>query len=120
EDADERADVFALGLLAFFAMTGKTYWAAEAHDEEKLIAEARGARTAPSVRARALEVSVPTKLDAVLLKALGPRDERFDSPRGFADALEAALEEPGPAAEEARSSERHVKATLKLEKFRMP
>jgi hypothetical protein len=54
------------------------------------------------------------------LKALGPPEERFDSPRAFAEALEAALAEPAAREDQQRSSERHIKATLKLEKFRMP
>src|SRR5205085_106354 len=51
---------------------------------------------------------------------------RFESVRAFAEALETSLTTPTastpppPPIEDARSSERHVKATLKLEKFRMP
>lgn len=119
--ADARADVFTVALLAFFAMTGKPYWSAPIDDEEKLVADIKGPRVKPSARARAVGASLPAKLDDVLLKALGAPEDRFDSPRAFAEALEAALAEPPPKAEEdQRSSERHVKATLKLEKFRMP
>jgi eukaryotic-like serine/threonine-protein kinase len=118
--ADARADVFAVALLAFFAMTGKPYWSAPITDDEKLVADIKGPRVKPSLRARALGTSMPSSLDPVLLKALGPPEERHDSPRAFAEALEAALAEPPPREEEQRSSERHVKATLKLEKFRMP
>ena len=118
--ADARADVFAVALLAFFAMTGKPYWSAPEADEEKLLADIKGPRVKPSVRARAVGVSLPAKLDDVILKALGPPETRFDSPRAFAEALESALSEPARREEDQRSSERHVKATLKLEKFRMP
>jgi eukaryotic-like serine/threonine-protein kinase len=118
--ADARADVFTVALLAFFAMTGKPYWSAPITDDEKLVDDIKGPRVKPSLRARALGTSMPTRLDPVLLEALGPAEERHDSPRAFAEALEAALAEPPPREEEQRSSERHVKATLKLEKFRMP
>lgn len=118
--ADARADVFVAALLAFFAMTGKPYWAARAADDEALLEEIRAPRVAPSLRARAVGTPLPTRLDAVLLRALAPLEERFDSARAFADALEDAVAEPPPAVEEQRSSERHVKATLRLEKFRMP
>lgn len=119
--ADARADVFTVALLAFFAMTGKSYWSAPLDDEDKLVADIKGPRVKPSVRARSVGTSLPAKLDDVMLKALGAPEDRFDSPRAFAEALEAALAEPPPKAEEEqRSSERHVKATLKLEKFRMP
>lgn len=118
--ADARADVFTVALLAFFAMTGKTYWSASPADEQELLAEIGGPRVMPSQRARAAGASLPTTLDDVLMRALGPAEQRFDSARAFAEALEATLAEPPPKEEEQRSSERHVKATLKLEKFRMP
>lgn len=116
--ADARADVFTVALLAFFTMTGKTYWAAG--EEEKLREEIRGPRVKPSVRARAAGASLHAKLDDVLMKALGPAEERFDSARAFAEALEETLAEPPPREEQQRSSERHIKATLRLDKFRMP
>lgn len=121
EPAGARADVFTVALLAFFAMTGKTYWSAPATDEEKLVADINGPRVKPSLRARAVGTTLPTRLDDVMLKALGPAEQRYDSPRAFAEALEQMLAEPPPKVDdEQRSSERHVKATLKLEKFRMP
>jgi hypothetical protein len=118
--ADVRADVFTVALLAFFAMTGKPYWSAPTTDEEKLVDDIRGPRVKPSLRARAVGTTLPAKLDDVFLKALGPPDQRYESPRAFADALEATLAAPPAREDEQRSSERHVKATLKLEKFRMP
>lgn len=120
EPATASADVFTVALLAFFAMTGKTYWSASLANEETLLEEIRGTRTKPSVRARAAGASLPAKLDDILLKALGPAEQRYDTTRAFAEALEASLAEPPPKEEQQRSSERHVKATLKLEKFRMP
>jgi serine/threonine protein kinase len=147
---DPRTDVFAMGLVLFYALTGSSYWSSI--DDASLIDEIRGARVAPSLRARDVGAELDVALDAVLLRALSAdASARFASARAFADALavhgeatvgvvpheaapekekalETALEEaPEKASEKAPPpkppplpSERHLKATAKLVRYELP
>src|SRR5581483_6796859 len=75
------ADVFALALLAFTALTGKSYWLACQHaapDVASWQRELLSPRTPPSARATQLGLSLHGAFDAVIARglAIDPR-ERF-------------------------------------------
>ncbi|MCA9605460.1 MAG: AgmX/PglI C-terminal domain-containing protein [Myxococcales bacterium] len=81
-------DVWALGLIAYYLLTGKVYWRAANHPQFNLSALLVEAMThpidPPSVRARELGASVPPGFDEWFLCCLDR-----DPERRFADATEA-------------------------------
>jgi hypothetical protein len=78
--AGPAADVFAMGLLLFHALTGRSYWRSCQGPQPDLNAwqqELFGPRTPASQRAAELGVSIPPGLDAVFNRALAINpDER--------------------------------------------
>jgi serine/threonine-protein kinase len=86
-DVDGRADVFALGVIAYRALTGKLPFTGS-RLEETLHKIVHDTPSPPSTLVPAL----PSELDAVLGTALAKRPaERFATAGAFADALGAAL-----------------------------
>lgn len=85
------ADVFTAALVAFFAMTGRSYWRACQGAQPDLAAwqqELMAPRTPPSLRALELGVSLPGTIDKPLMRALSPDpSERPRSVSEFAAAL---------------------------------
>lgn len=105
-DGDEAArasDVFAAGLLAFFALTGRSYWrafervegASDTHAQAAIDAwraELAGPPVAASERAAELGVTLPAAVDAVFARALARApSERFTGVGELARALDAAV-----------------------------
>jgi serine/threonine protein kinase len=93
------ADVFASALLAFYALTGTSYWRSlqsDIFDESAWRAELLGSRTPVSHRARELSISIDASFDPVFERALAisPR-YRFGTAGEFAAALAAAIEAGG-------------------------
>lgn len=93
--AGAAADVFSAALVAFFAMTGRSFWRACAGPQPDLAAwqqELMAPRTPPSLRALELGVSVPGTIDKVMMRALSPDpNERPRSVGEFAQALAQAI-----------------------------
>ncbi len=92
-------DVWALGLVAYYLVTGKVYWKGAYGENPNLLAvlgEIGSAdRTAPSerIREQGLTGSVPASFDAWLLRCLEARPERrFSTASEAVGALGAALE----------------------------
>jgi serine/threonine protein kinase len=90
------ADVFSTALIAFFSLTGKSYWRTRQAGDFDLAAfqrEIEGYRASVSERAQEFAVTLDPKLDAVFARALSgqPRD-RFGTLSHLAEALAAALE----------------------------
>jgi len=89
------ADIFALGLLAFFAATGKIYWRSsqlKTPDVGAIRREILAERMPASVRADELGTRLNPAIDAVFSRVLGFRPtDRYATAREFAVALEAAL-----------------------------
>jgi adenylate cyclase len=86
--ADARVDVYALGCLLFFVLTGRTPF--EGPDRESVAA---AHRTAPPPKVSEAAPAVPVALDAVIARALAKDPaERFASAPELADAARAALE----------------------------
>jgi serine/threonine protein kinase len=89
------SDVFALGLLGFFAVTGKSYWRsvqAKSADVAALRREVLGERMPASVRASEYAVSLNPAVDAVFGRALAFRAaDRFGTAGEFAASLSAAM-----------------------------
>ena len=93
--ATHGADIFALGLVAFFAVAGKPYWRSsqmKTPDAAALRREILGERMPASVRAGEFGISLNPAVDAVLARALAFRaGDRFATARELAVALEAAI-----------------------------
>ena len=89
------ADVFTTGLVAFFAVTGKSYWRScqpHATDPSAWRWEVLADRTAASARARELSVSLSSSFDAAFARALAVAPTgRFKTGAQFAEALASAI-----------------------------
>ncbi|WP_441286157.1 protein kinase domain-containing protein [Sorangium sp. KYC3313] len=85
-DVDARADLYALGVVAFELLTGRPPFVGE----PSAVVRAHVSRRPP----RPSEIApVPRGVDEVLLRALAKaREERFGSARAFSEAVRAALE----------------------------
>ena len=95
-DIDARADVWALGLIAFYCLTGKYYWrAAEAEDIDlaELVTEI-AFKPLPNVNVRTTELGVPGVPTAVRVWfercVERDRDQRFPDAGAAFDALVVA------------------------------
>ncbi len=90
-------DVWALGLVAFHALTGRLYWAsAQDGDDASLAAVMREVLVDPleaaSVRAQGLGASIPDALDAWFSRCIARRpDERFANASLAYEAFAAAI-----------------------------
>ncbi len=89
------ADVFSVGLLVFYALTGRTYWRATqgtAFDLAGWQQELATPRSPASQRAAELGVPLSPSLDMVLWKALSnDPQERYKSVGEFANVLEDSM-----------------------------
>jgi serine/threonine-protein kinase len=93
-----RTDVYALGLIAYYLLSGHVYWrtphSAEAKLAALLLEIVEASHDPPSQRARELgaEVSFSPAFDRWFLKCIAAAPEkRFESASDAVDALEAAL-----------------------------
>ncbi|WP_437729315.1 serine/threonine-protein kinase [Sorangium sp. So ce861] len=85
-DADGRADLYALGVVAFELLTGRPPFVGEA----SAVVHAHVSQRPPRLSELA---PLPRGADEVVLRALAKaREERFGSARALAEALRAALE----------------------------
>jgi len=102
------ADIFALGLIAFFAVTGKSYWRSSQQkvpDTAALRREILGQRMPASVRASEFSITLNPVVDAVFARVLAFRPtDRYSTAREFAAGLEAALS--GRSADAAPNTQR--------------
>ncbi|MEZ4314322.1 MAG: protein kinase [Polyangiaceae bacterium] len=91
---DARADVYALGQIAFSLLVGLPYWTPESASPNALMrAVERDHREPATARAMTLRgVPVPPAFDAWFLKATAPLPEtRFDTASGLVDELAAVF-----------------------------
>jgi hypothetical protein len=105
-----RADVYAAGLLACFALTGKA------------LPNTRGAgqAVAPGQHATAHGVTLSGGVIEILVRALAVEpSRRFASVSEFASALRGALG-PRPTGAMAKATARHARATGRIRRFRLP
>lgn len=85
EEADERSDVFALGVVLYEALTGRSPFAPSL--PEQVLERVRAAAPPPP---SAINPEVPSELDAVVLRALARApDERYQSAAVVAAELRA-------------------------------
>jgi eukaryotic-like serine/threonine-protein kinase len=86
---DERSDQYSLGVVTFELLTGEVPYAGD-----NLMALALRHVKDPVPSVRALRPEVPSRLDAVVARAMAKRPEdRFDSMDALAGALESCLAE---------------------------
>jgi len=85
-DIDLRADIYALGCVAYWLTTGQ-YVFASATPMEMVVDHVKTEPRAPSSRT---EMEIPREFDDVILRTLAKDPKvRFQSMREFADALRA-------------------------------
>ncbi len=103
--ADARSDVWALGLVAFELVTGRSAVPEVRSATElaaRLVAEER-----PRIGDH--DPELPAALDAAIARALSRRpDGRFARAGALADAIEASARSPGPTVREARRRRRRL------------
>jgi hypothetical protein len=95
--AGEAADVFALALVAFYTLTGRSFWLScqGALDLASWQQELFSQRPAASARAAQLGVHFPATADAAFASALSvDPSQRPRTPSEFARALEMAVGQP--------------------------
>lgn len=105
EGVDHRTDLFSAGLLLYELLTGVRPFERDS-DSETLFATYKCEIPPPSQVAQ-----VPKALDALVMKALAKaQDDRYQDPRDFQRALEAALTAQGakPGPESLREMMRHL------------
>lgn len=91
---DRRADVFALGCVAFEVLAGRRLFSAA--DALRILAQVK---EAPIPLLHELDESIPYGASAAVARALArPLDERWPTAGAFAVALRGAAEELGPRA----------------------
>ncbi len=95
------ADVFSAALVAFYALTGRTYWRSCQGPTLDLAGwqqELTGPRSPPSSRAAEMGVPLSPTLDIPIFKALSADpNERYRSVGEFAGILEESLQSQKPA-----------------------
>ena len=102
ENLDARADVYALGVLAFQALAGRTPYARE-HESGTLLAHLH----APPPSLTELRPELPRAVDAVIARALAKAPgARYASAGEFTSELTKAIAGGGPAAELGRRAKR--------------
>ncbi|MEM9692426.1 MAG: protein kinase [Myxococcota bacterium] len=89
------ADVFSVALMAFYALTGRSFWIScqgEPPDLQQWQAEVMAPRPAASARAQELGASIPPGLDSVFERALAVAPpERFSTLGEFSKAFLAVF-----------------------------
>lgn len=104
EPLDRRADVFALGAVAFEVLAGRRLFSAP--DALQILAQVSGA---PIPQLHELDEAIPYAVSAAVARALArPLDERWPTAGAFAVALRGAAEELGP-----RASPREIAAWVR-------
>jgi Tol biopolymer transport system component len=94
EPAGHRADIFSLGVILYEMLTGKRPFSGETWVEET---NAILHQEAPDLPPHIAGISEPAALNRILRRCLAkPAEDRFESARDLAFALESLLEQAGP------------------------
>jgi eukaryotic-like serine/threonine-protein kinase len=95
---DRSADVFSLALVAFFALTGRSYWRSCQGTQRDVTGwkrEIAAGRASASARAKEMNVPLGAGADAVFARALAmPKNDRYQSAIEFAEALASVIGDP--------------------------
>lgn len=88
---DERADIFALGVIMYQCLTGTLPLQGEHQDRLTVLFRTLNERP-PSPRERAPERDIPLQIDAIVMKAMAPEPgERFASAAALAEAIRSTV-----------------------------
>ena len=88
DELDHRADIYALGVVLYQALTGRT-----PHTGNSLIAIATATLTDPITPPSALNPEVPAPVERVILRALSRRPaDRYPNVARFVEALQTAVQ----------------------------
>lgn len=90
QPVDAASDLYSLGVVGFFALTGRLPFDAPTSRE---VVAMHLSRRAPSIAS--IAATVPLKLAQIVERCLAKRaDQRFDNAAAFAEAVEQAVEPP--------------------------
>jgi eukaryotic-like serine/threonine-protein kinase len=89
ENVDARADLYAVGVMLWEAVTGRRRWPTGLSQPALFTRLAAGE---PPESPNAASFGYPVEIDEIILRALAPKpDDRFQTAAEFRDALEAVL-----------------------------
>ena len=115
-EVNQRTDVYSLGCLAHFTLTGQAPFPVEG-DLARLYAHAHSPRPRPSL----LRTGLPKSVDAVIGKAMAIQsDDRYASAGEMASALRAALRDAGAEADDSATRRIAIEPEQARKRFGAP
>jgi serine/threonine-protein kinase len=116
-DVDARADIYALGCVAYFLLTGTLVFP----DENPMSMALKQVQETPDPPSSRTEIPIPQDLERVVMRCLEKKaDDRPASAREVADLLEACVLPPWTSDDAAAWWERHLPPTSTLRTSTLP
>jgi serine/threonine protein kinase len=108
-DVDQRADIYAIGVILFEVLTGRRPFEGDSYNEvmAKILMD-------PFPKPRDLDPSIPSALEDVILRAMARnRCERYANAREMREALQLVLEDGTPAPERSSAKQEAAENPLR-------